>query len=79
MIHKGLKPFQCTICEQRFREKSNYNFHMKKHLLKLNKKIKNEKEDNVKNNYEKKFTYYPVIVCRDVFRVRADRCLQRQL
>ena len=53
MIHKGLKPFQCTICEQRFREKSNYNFHMKKHLLKLNKKIKNEKEDNVKNNYEK--------------------------
>ena len=61
MIHKGLKPFQCTICEQRFREKSNYNFHMKKHLLKLNKKIKNEKEDNVKNNYEKNDLLWKII------------------
>lgn len=31
MIHKGEKPYQCVICKLKFREKSNYNFHIKKH------------------------------------------------
>lgn len=37
MIHKGEKPFECEVCGKKFREKSNYNFHVKKHELKLNK------------------------------------------
>ena len=43
MIHKGQKPYECDICQKRFREKSNYNFHMKKHMEK-SKKIENEKD-----------------------------------
>ena len=52
MIHKGEKPFQCKICSKRFREKSNYNFHMKKHEIKLKK---NEQvRVNKRHNFEKK-------------------------
>jgi len=46
MIHKGLKPFQCNICKKEFREKSNFNFHLKKH----HKKSEKSKFDIGKNN-----------------------------
>lgn len=36
MIHNDLKPFLCTICMKRFREKSFYNFHYKNHLKEQN-------------------------------------------
>lgn len=45
MIHKGEKPFQCEICKKQFREKSNYNYHIKKHDNLLANKIK-EKNKN---------------------------------
>ena len=54
MIHRGEKPFQCNICFKKLREKSNYNFHMKKHFLKINKKVKvneNKNENKIKNNF----------------------------
>ena len=38
MIHKGEKPHECKICQKKFREKSYYNLHMKKHIQKNNKK-----------------------------------------
>ena len=47
MIHKGEKPFQCEICKKQFREKSNYNYHLKKHDNLLNKK----KEKNSNDSY----------------------------
>ena len=55
MIHKGEKPFQCNLCNKKFREKSNYNFHVKKHYLKLNKKEKQnkfnfKKDDKIMSN-----------------------------
>jgi hypothetical protein len=46
MIHKGEMPFQCTICQKRFRERSNLNFHIKKH--KSNEMIKKKLFKNVK-------------------------------
>ena len=46
MIHKGLKPFHCNICKKEFREKSNFNFHLKKH----DKKSEKSKFDIGKNN-----------------------------
>ena len=45
MIHKGEKPFQCEICKKQFREKSNYNYHLKKHDN-LSAKKKKEKNKN---------------------------------
>lgn len=69
MIHKGERPFECNFCKQKFREKSNYNYHMKKHISKdqnilnnvnnTNKKINNKKnllviEKNINNFYIKK-------------------------
>jgi len=45
MIHKGEKPFECEICNKRFREKSNCNFHMKKHKDILNKNNKDNNKD----------------------------------
>lgn len=53
MIHKGQKPYECDICQKRFREKSNYNFHMKKHMEK-SKKIENKK-DGININKAKLF------------------------
>lgn len=68
MIHKGERPFECNFCKQKFREKSNYNYHMKKHFSKdqnilnnvnnTNKKINNKIdlviEKNINNFYIKK-------------------------
>ena len=68
MIHKGERPFECNFCKQKFREKSNYNYHMKKHISKdqnilnnvnnTNKKINNKNdlviEKNINNFYIKK-------------------------
>lgn len=51
MIHKGIKPFQCNICQKKFREKSNYNFHLKNHIKKLGKGDKNE--INKSNSFSK--------------------------
>ena len=57
IFHKGIKPFQCKICQKTFGTKFNYNFHMKKHkktkfiIDKNNKEIINkEKENNFCNN-----------------------------
>lgn len=54
MIHKGLKPFQCNICQKQFREKSNFNFHLKKHYKKSGKSNfdigKNNRNDINKSN-----------------------------
>lgn len=58
MIHNNQVPFQCSICQKRFREKSNFNFHLKKHRPKFKKtynKINNGKLYNfkIKNYYNK--------------------------
>jgi hypothetical protein len=54
LIHKGLKPFQCNICQKQFREKSNFNFHLKKHYKKSGKSNfdigKNNRNDINKSN-----------------------------
>ena len=42
MIHKGEKPFECIICKKKFREKSNFNYHMKKHGIKAEKSLKKD-------------------------------------
>ena len=56
MIHKGEKPFECNICQKKFREKSNYNFHMKKHFPKNNKNSSTKNfEVNLKNKLKKEF------------------------
>ena len=49
MIHKGEKPFECNICKKKFREKSNYNYHMKKHNPKIDKIFKNNSQIIVKS------------------------------
>jgi hypothetical protein len=46
MIHKGEMPFQCNICQKRFRVRSNLNFHIKKH--KNNEIIKKKMFKNIK-------------------------------
>ena len=58
MIHNNLVPFQCSICQKRFREKSNFNFHLKKHRPKFKRtynRINNGKlvNFNKKNYYNK--------------------------
>ena len=65
MIHKGERPFECNFCKKKFREKSNYNYHMKKHISKdpkslkkmLNKRIFNKSdlvmEKSINNFYIK--------------------------
>ncbi len=58
MIHNNQVPFQCSICQKRFREKSNFNFHLKKHRPKFKKtynKMNNAKLYNfkIKNYYNK--------------------------
>ena len=39
-------PFQCEICKKQFREKSNYNYHLKKHdnLSAIKNKEKNKND-----------------------------------
>ena len=56
MIHNNQVPFQCSICQKRFREKYNFNFHLKKHRPKFKKtynKINNAKLYKIKNYYNK--------------------------
>ena len=53
MIHKGERPFQCNICQKKFREKSNYNFHIKKHFKKLNQKFNKDNENKIRQNFGK--------------------------
>ena len=53
MIHKGLKPFQCNICQKKFREKSNYNFHLKKHNKKFDFGKNNRNGINKSNSFSK--------------------------
>ena len=53
MIHKGERPFQCNICQKKFREKSNYNFHIKKHFKKLNQKLNKDNENKIRQNFGK--------------------------
>lgn len=45
MIHKGEKPFECIVCKKKFREKSNFNYHMKKHMIKTEENL--EKDDEI--------------------------------
>jgi uncharacterized Zn-finger protein len=52
MIHKGEMPFQCSICQKRFRERSNLNYHIKKH--KSNEIIKKKLFKNVKKHKNNK-------------------------
>ena len=46
MIHKGERPFECSICKKKFREKSNFNYHMKKHTIKTEKNSKKNRKTN---------------------------------
>ena len=62
MIHRGEKPFECKICNKKFREKSNYNYHIKKHFAKtmksLNKKVENIKDEiNIDTNINNFFSF----------------------
>ena len=50
MIHKGEKPYQCVICKLKFREKSNYNFHIKKHGNKSENNKRNSSRNFDKNH-----------------------------
>jgi hypothetical protein len=52
MIHKGEMPFQCKICQKKFREKSNLNYHIKKHNSnEINKKKLFKNVKKYKNKY----------------------------
>ena len=51
MIHKGQKPYECDICQKRFRVRSNLNFHIKKH--KNNEIIKKKMFKNIKKDKNK--------------------------
>jgi uncharacterized Zn-finger protein len=74
MIHKGEMPFQCNICQKKFRERSNLNFHIKKHKNKeIIKKIifKNvKKHKNNKRNLIKKeiiYTKFPNFLYKCIY------------
>ena len=68
MIHKGEKPFQCNVCLKKFREKSNFNFHMKKHLSKTEKKEKNKNHHDydLNNKIRKNFNENDLVMDKGI-------------